>query len=218
MSTHKHSIVGHWPHDDSTPASSESSKPTIASPSPAGIFAFASTTFILSAFNLNVRGIHAPNVVVGMAIFSGGLLQFIAGMWEFPRGNVFNATVFSSYGCFWMSYATIHIPAFGIISAYADPQEFNNAMGIYLVTWFMVTVFFTMAVIRRNLTFIILLSILAVTFLVLAVANFTGRSSINKAGGALGIVVSAIAYYAGLSEILEAETRPIARLPRGVWC
>ena len=27
-----------------------------------------------------------------MAIFTGGLLQFIAGMWEFPRGNVFGAT------------------------------------------------------------------------------------------------------------------------------
>ena len=43
-------------------------------------------------FNVNTRGIQTPNVVVGMAIFSGGLLQFIAGMWEFPRGNIFGAT------------------------------------------------------------------------------------------------------------------------------
>ena len=57
-----------------------------------GIFSFAATTFLLSMFNVNTRGIQTPNVVVGMAIFSGGLLQFIAGMWEFPRGNVFGAT------------------------------------------------------------------------------------------------------------------------------
>ena len=43
-------------------------------------------------FNVNTRGIQTPNVVVGMAIFAGGLLQFIAGMWEFPRGNIFGAT------------------------------------------------------------------------------------------------------------------------------
>jgi succinate-acetate transporter protein len=43
-------------------------------------------------YNVNTRGIHTPNVIVGMAIFTGGLLQFIAGMWEFPRGNVFAAT------------------------------------------------------------------------------------------------------------------------------
>ena len=57
-----------------------------------GILSFASTTFILSMFNVNARGITIPNVVVGMAIFSGGLVQFIAGMWEYPRGNLFGAT------------------------------------------------------------------------------------------------------------------------------
>ncbi|KAF9051791.1 GPR1/FUN34/yaaH family-domain-containing protein [Panaeolus papilionaceus] len=216
-STPKHDIEAHWSRDDATTIALHYSRSTIANPSPAGVFAFASTTFILSVFNVNARGIHTPNVVVGMALFSGGLMQFIAGMWEYPRGNVFNATVFSTYGCFWMSYAAIHIPATGIIAAYSDPQEFNNAMGIYLITWFVITVMFTSAVLRRNLTFIILLSILAVTFLLLAVANFTADERITKAGGALGIVVAVIAYYAGVSELLEAEARPIARLPRGVW-
>jgi uncharacterized protein len=53
---------------------------------------FASTTLILSLYNVNVRSIAEPNVVVGMAIFCGGLAQLLAGMWEFPRGNMFAAT------------------------------------------------------------------------------------------------------------------------------
>jgi hypothetical protein len=57
-----------------------------------GLFAFASTTFLLSMYNVNTRGIHTPNIIVGMAIFAGGLVQLLAGMWEFPRGNVFGAT------------------------------------------------------------------------------------------------------------------------------
>jgi hypothetical protein len=57
-----------------------------------GLFSFASTTFMLSFYNVSVRGIHHPNVVVGMALFTGGLAQLLAGMWEFPRGNVFGAT------------------------------------------------------------------------------------------------------------------------------
>jgi hypothetical protein len=57
-----------------------------------GLFSFASTTFILSLYNVNARNIHTPNVVVGMACFAGGLAQFMAGMWEFPRGNTFGAT------------------------------------------------------------------------------------------------------------------------------
>jgi hypothetical protein len=54
-----------------------------------GLFSFASTTMILSLYNLQTRGIHTPNVVVGMAVFCGGLAQLLAGMWEFPRNNAF---------------------------------------------------------------------------------------------------------------------------------
>ena len=57
-----------------------------------GLFSFASTTFILSLYNLQTRSITHPNVVVGMAVFCGGLAQLLAGMWEFPRGNVFGGT------------------------------------------------------------------------------------------------------------------------------
>ena len=98
-----------------------------------------------------------------MAIFTGGLLQFIAGMWEFPRGNIFGATgkfpkniflsflfkfgtltrfvAFSAYGTFWMSYAAIFIPGTGVLAAYDNnTQELSNALGLYLVVWFMFTV------------------------------------------------------------------------------
>jgi uncharacterized protein len=57
-----------------------------------GLFSFASTTLILSLYNVHARGIQTPNVVVGMALFCGGLAQFLAGMWEFATGNTFGAT------------------------------------------------------------------------------------------------------------------------------
>ena len=57
-----------------------------------GLFSFASTTLILSFYNTGVRGIGDPNVVVGMALFVGGLAQLLAGMWEFAAGNTLGAT------------------------------------------------------------------------------------------------------------------------------
>jgi hypothetical protein len=56
-----------------------------------GLFSFASTTFMLSMFNVSVRNIHTPNLVVGMALFCGGFAQLLAGMWEFPNGNTLGA-------------------------------------------------------------------------------------------------------------------------------
>src|ERR1700722_2330553 len=59
---------------------------------PSGLFSFASTTLILSLYNAGARDVTVPNLVVGMAIFCGGLAQLLAGMWEFVRGNTFAAT------------------------------------------------------------------------------------------------------------------------------
>ena len=50
-------------------------------------------------------------------------------------------SAFSSYGAFWMSFATILIPASGVVDSYAKgpPEELTNALGIYLITWGMFT-------------------------------------------------------------------------------
>ncbi|KAJ7455718.1 GPR1/FUN34/yaaH family-domain-containing protein [Mycena latifolia] len=189
----------------------------IGNPGPMGLFAFASTTFIVSMYNVQTRGVTHPNVVVGMGIFSGGLTQFVAGMWQFPRGNVFGATVFSSYGAFWMSYATILIPGSGIMSAYSDPDELANAIGIYLISWFMLTLFFLLGVIRKNIAYTVLLSLMTAAFACLAVAQFTQSLMVTKAGGVLGIAGSFVAYYVGVSEMFAADERPLVRLPLGVW-
>ncbi|KAJ7622272.1 Gpr1 family protein [Roridomyces roridus] len=183
----------------------------IANPAPMGLFAFASTTFMLSMYNVSTRGITHSNVVVGMAIFAGGLTQFIAGMWEFPRGNVFGATAFSSYGAFWMSYAAIFIPSSGIMAALI------HAFGIYLASWMMVTFFFLLAVIRRNMSYTLLLSALTLAFVCLTAAQFTGNPKLIKAGGVFGIITAFIAYYIGVSEVMAAEGTALFRLPLGVW-
>jgi len=181
----------------------------IGNPGALGLFSFASTTFILSMINVQTRHIMEPNVVVGMAIFCGGLVQLLAGMWEFPRGNVFGATAFSSYGAFWMSYATILIPSSGILDAYTAtgvaPGDLENALGIYLITWMMFTFLMFIAALRRNIAFCVLLGFLTLTFMMLAIGAFTLKVSCTKAGGALGIITAFVAYYCALSELLILE-------------
>lgn len=91
-----------------------------------------------------------------------------------------------------MSYATIFIPSSGIMAAYTDPNEFAHAFGIYLASWLMVTFFFLfvfnlflssftllikplnrLAVIRRNMSYTLLLSALLLAFICLTAAEFT---------------------------------------------
>ena len=65
---------------------------------------------INALYVLNVKGIATPNVMVGVAIFTGGLNTILAGMWEFVQGNTFAATTFTSYGAFYLSFGVCPPP------------------------------------------------------------------------------------------------------------
>jgi len=184
----------------------------IANPAPLGLFSFASTTFILSLYNLQTRDITHPNVVVGMAIFCGGLAQLLAGMWEFPKGNAFGATAFTSYGAFWMSYATILLPGSGVLAAFTDGAELSSALGIYLMAWFMVTFLLLIVSLRKNVGLVVLFACLTITFLLLGIGVFTASEPVTKSGGALGVVTAFVAYYVGLADLLAADN---VHLPLG---
>ncbi|CAG8624604.1 14272_t:CDS:2 [Acaulospora colombiana] len=165
----------------------------IANPGPLGLSAFALTTFVLSL----------PNVVVGLALFYGGMVQFAAGMWEFVRarlagvdgsiadlvsvqavGNTFGATALSSYGGFWLSWAVIQIPGFNVVSAYnGDAHQLKTVVAFYLFGWFIFTFLMLLCVLRHSVAFIFLFLTLDLAFLMLAIADYTNNVSLTKAGG-----------------------------------
>jgi succinate-acetate transporter protein len=88
----------------------------LANPAPLGLLSFATGIFLISVLGVQARGVHTPNILVGVLMFFGGVCQFISGIMEFVAGNTFGATVFPSYGAFNLSYAMIYIPGTGIIS------------------------------------------------------------------------------------------------------
>ncbi|KAI0298771.1 Gpr1 family protein [Multifurca ochricompacta] len=190
----------------------------LGNPGPLGLFSFASTTLVLSLYNVHARHIAVPNVVVGMALFCGGLAQFLAGMWEFATGNTFGATAFTSYGAFWLSFATLLIPNSGVASAYANakPGMEDDAIGIFLISWMIVTFLFFLGSLRKSLGLTALFFFLTLTFMVLAIGNMMKKTDIVKGGGYLGIVTALIAYYCGLSEMLTSDdlfTIPLGKYP-----
>lgn len=192
---------------------------TLGNPAPLGLMSFASTTLILSLVNVNARGVTHPEIVVGMALFVGGLCQLLAGMWEFACGNTFGATAFSSYGGFWLSYATIFIPGSNILAAYTNDVELGHAIGFYLAAWFIFTFFMLVAALRSNVALIALFFMLTLTFLLLMIGQFITKVAIVHAGGYCGIITAFIAYYAGISHMLTPDAAffslPLAHIPKG---
>jgi hypothetical protein len=179
---------------------------TFANPSPLGLFAFASTSFVLSMINVQARSVNVPNVTVGMAVFVGGLAQLLAGMWEFALGNTYGATFSSLYGGFWLAYAAILIPGSGIEAAYSTTHgQEPDAVGIFLACSFLVTFIFLLGSLRVSIMLIATLTFLDVTYALLMIGEFTRSVTITKAGGWFGLITAALAYYLGAAQLINTE-------------
>lgn len=166
-----------------------------ANPAPLGLSAFAFTTFVLSLVNSQAMGITIPNIVIGSACFYGGAIQFLAGTWELVLGNTFGATALTSYGAFWMSYASLFIESFGIAAAYEDETMFNNAVGLFLIGWAMFTFMLFLATMKSTLAFSSLFFFLTITFILLAGGEFSGKVGVSRAAGVFGIITAFVAWY-----------------------
>ena len=112
-------------------------------PGPLGLGAFAMTTFVLSMFNSNLVNAKGLPVVLGLALAYGGIVQLLAGMWEFRTGNTFGAVAFCSFGAFWISFWALNV-------FYAKEITGNagHAVGVYLWAWAIFTAYMTVAALR----------------------------------------------------------------------
>lgn len=179
------------------PGLSPPPKHNIANPAPLGLSAFALTTFVLSLINCGARGVTIPNIVVGLAFFYGGLAQLVAGMFAVAEGasGNFGAVALSSYGGFWGSWAALYVPSFGIQDAFELEEEFRNAVGLYLVAWFIFTFFLTLLTLKSTLAFFSIFFLLSITFLLLAIAEFKNSTSVKTAAGVFGLLTAFLAWY-----------------------
>jgi hypothetical protein len=179
-----------------------------ANPAPLGLSAFALTTFVLSLINVRTNGVTTPNITVGLALFYGGLVQLLAGMWEFATGNTFGATAFSSYGGFWLSYAFIISPWAQIESAYTDETELAHAIGFYLFAWFIFTFIMLIASLRSSIALTGVFAFLSITFMLLGIAEFVPSRAvgIKTAAGAFGLITAFNAWYVAAAGLLTPDT------------
>jgi uncharacterized protein len=186
----------------------------VADPAPLGLAGFAMTTFILSFLNADIiKESAGVNVVLALALFYGGIAQFLAGMWEFKRGNTFGATAFASFGAFWLSFwALERLPL--LIKG-----DIHSALGLYLLSWCIFTAYMTVAALKTNAAVLAVFVFLTVTFLFLAIGAFqngTPPDAMTKVGGYLGIITAVIAWYASFAGVVNAThnkqllpTRPL---------
>jgi succinate-acetate transporter protein len=200
MSTHEVSEPLRTPASAAQPSGGALS---IADPVPVGIAGFGMTTFILSCVNAGFfGGTPATPMVLGLAIFYGGLVQLLAGMWAFRRGETFVAVAFCSYGGgFWLSYFFLVY----FIAPHLAPSVAGNATGLYLLGWLIFTFYMTIAALKTNAAVLWVFITLTATYLLLVLAEFgINPADLLPIAGYVGITCGVTAWYVAFAHVTNS--------------
>jgi len=191
--------TGPRPASDPVRATAPAPATTIADPGALGLAAFAMTTFVLSVFNAKLINADVVAVVLPLALFYGGLVQLLAGMWEFRRGNTFAATAFSSFGAFWLAFYGYS----SVIAPHLGPHAYQ-ATGVFLLAWTIFTAYMSVAASRTNGSVLAVFVALTLTFLFLTIGAFGQSTSMDRVGGWAGLVTAVLAWYASFAVVTNS--------------
>ncbi len=172
----------------------------IADPAPLGLAAFALTTFLLSAKNAGWT--HGTDAWLGYAFAYGGLVQLLAGMWEFRNRNVFGATAFGTYGGFWIGLG-LYIQ---LVSGKASPAQLSNDLGWILLGFAIINTYLLLCSTQVNAAVFAVFLTLELTEIILFIGEFSGNETVSKLGGIVGVITALVAWYTSFAGVLNGMT------------
>jgi succinate-acetate transporter protein len=142
-------------------------------------------------------------MVVGYAIFYGGLGQTLVAIFELIKGSTFSFAVFGSFGAFWLGWGLVVLENNRNTSDFTG--DYTDGKTFYLIQWGVLTFCFWLVALRKNICLITVLGLLATTFFLLAAATQSGKSGVKNAAGAVGFCTAIAAWYTAMAEIINED-------------
>ncbi|KAK4700720.1 uncharacterized protein P7C70_g5524, partial [Phenoliferia sp. Uapishka_3] len=180
----------------------------IANPSALAFSAMGVSLYIVSIIALRGDGLKSLGIIPAFALGYAAIALLIAGIWEFPSGQTWGATVYISLSGFWAGLSLILSPWSGVAAAYAEsPEELGTAIGQFFFAWFITFVIFTIAAHRSSGGLLIFLGTSDFMLLFFALSfQYPTHTVFLKAAGSFGIVGAFVAWYGALGSLLTNES------------
>lgn len=161
--------------------------PKLGNPAAVGLGAFGMTTLLLQ---LHALGLVGMGPVLWLGVFYGGAAQVFCGLQEHKNGNNFGYTVFTSFGCFWLSFCGIVIAGkYGLFPAS------KTDVGWFLFGWTLYSGIMTIASMRTNKVLFGAFATLMVGLVALVAEHFGGPESLTTLAAYAMLATVACVWY-----------------------
>ena len=180
-------------------------------PASLGLFGLAVAALVLGVTYLGVADATYNALLIPWVLFFGATTQFVAGLMEFKRNNIFGATVFTFFSMAMYSIAlTAYINAFTEVTV--DTNHY--VAGLVAVFIFLLIVTFASMMTNKVLFSIVVVVDLAVPVLI---AHYLWGYSGMLAGIFL-LMTSALSFYAAAAVLLNTMAgKTILPLGSPIW-
>lgn len=171
----------------------QDARPPRADASALGYLSLGLTLVAFGLFSTHVIHNTAMSDASRMALLIGGVVQFIAGMWEFHRGSAFTGTAFAVLGGF---FATWSAGSGAAISA--------NTIGTFMILWAAVALSLTLAGWQLGAVAQSVFGLFTISLVLFGIAAFADNTNLAKAAGWVGAAAGALAWYGGTAHLTNA--------------
>jgi len=171
---------------------------TTTNPAAFGLCGFGMSTLLLNLHNVGLFPLDS--MIMAMGIFFGGIAQVMVGNMEAKKNNMFGMVAFGSYGFFWIILvALMMIPKLGLGEA-PTPQ----AMGWFLTVWGIFSTGLFIATFKLTRMMRVLFGSVVALFFLLAIADFTGSSTVKFIAGVDGVFSGSFALFLALAMVINS--------------
>ena len=196
----------------------------VAAPSILGLYGFAASTFIVAGYLAGMYGSGNPGIpliLFPLALFFGGLAQFLSGMWSYRARDGLATAMHGMWGSFWLAYGLFwFLIAIRALPAFTPATRTAQlGLGFWFVVLAAITWVGAVAALARNVALSLVLFSLAAGVTIIAIAWIVPYSTTVVQSGAWILVASAVfAFYTASALMLESTFRvpvlPVGHLGR----
>jgi succinate-acetate transporter protein len=182
-----------------------------AEPAALGLIGLAVAALSLGCTDLGITSSVSKSLMIPWVLFFGATAQLIAGLMEFKRGNVFGATVFTTYS---MTMYAIALTLF--ITIFTDVSIAIQHYGFALIAILFFSLIATVASLMTNKTLFAILIVVDLAVISLIPHYLTGFST--TPAGVFLMLTSILSFYAAAAILLNTMAgKTILPLGKPLW-
>ena len=170
---------------------------------PLAMASLALPLFVWSAFNADFFGREGESFIIPLAVFFGGPIALAAGMWAYHHREAYLATIAGVTGAFWLTYGMLlWLMHSGVVD---EALVGGDLRGLLFAAWAVTFAILWLASIREHWTLSLVTLGMGLMFVFLSAGYYRESDNALRAGGWIGFLTAAVAWYGALAELLNAE-------------